>query len=309
MRSRNERKPDDGHSGVADAIGGAAMFPARVAARAWRGQLENAADDMLSTPEVARVVDRALAGPLPEDLAKSLVRHHVLERVVNELAESGELDRLLGEALESPRTLQLIDQLLASEAMQRSLERTLAGPVRAAVQSQSAGLAQEVGAAVRRTAVTVDRKAPPHVADEPPVYAGVASRGVALVVDALAVATISALVGAALGLIASIVGGIRPNWLAGALLGADGLIVAAAYFVVFWSTVGQTPGMRLMHVRVRSNRPDGSLSIGRALVRTIGLALAIIPLFLGFVPALIDSRRRALPDFLAGTVVVYDDAR
>jgi uncharacterized RDD family membrane protein YckC len=307
VRSRHERKPPDGHSGVADAIGGAAMFPARVAARAWRGQLETAADDMLSTPEVARIVDRALAGPLPEDLTKSLVRHRVLERVVNELAESGELDRLLGEALESPRTLELIDQLLASEAMQRSLERTLAGPVRAAVQSQSVGLAQEVGAGLRRTAVAVDRKAPPRVADEPPVYAGVASRGVALVVDALAIVTISALVGAALGLIASIVGGIKPDWLAGTLLGADGLIVTFAYFVLFWSTVGQTPGMRLMHVRVRSNRPDGKLSIGRALVRTIGLALAIIPLFLGFVPALIDSRRRALPDFLAGTVVVYDD--
>jgi uncharacterized RDD family membrane protein YckC len=292
---------------VADAIGGAAMFPARVAARAWRGQLENAADDMLSTPEVARVVDRALAGPLPEDLAKSLVRHRVLERVVNELAESGELDRLLGEALESPHTRQLIDQLLASEAMQRSLERTLAGPVRAAVQSQSAGLAQEVGAGLRRTAVNVDRKAPPRIAADPPVFAGVASRGVALLVDALAIATISALIGAALGLIASIVGGVRPDWLAGTLLGADGLIVTFAYFVLFWSTVGQTPGMRLMHVRVRSNRPGGGLSTGRALVRTIGLVLAIIPLFLGFVPALIDSRRRALPDFLAGTVVVYDD--
>ena len=45
----------------------------------------------------------------------------------------------------------------------------------------------------------------------------------------------------------------------------------------------------------------------RALLRTLGLALAIIPCFLGFVPALFDRRRRALPDYLAGTVVVYDD--
>jgi uncharacterized RDD family membrane protein YckC len=306
VRSRNQRKPDDGHSGVADAIGGAAMFPARVAARAWRGHLETAAEDMLSTPEVARIVDGALAGPLPEDLAKSLVRHRVLERVVNELAESGELDRLLTEALASPRTLQLIDQVLASETTQRSLERTLAGPVRAAVQSQSAGLVQQVGVGLRRAAVAVDRKAPPRAAADTSVFAGVASRGVALLVDALAIFAISALIGAAVGLISSIVGGVRPDWLAGTLLGADGLIVTAAYFVLFWSTAGQTPGMRLMHVRVRSGRPGGALSVGRALVRTIGLALAIIPLFLGFVPALIDSRRRALPDFLAGTTVVYD---
>jgi uncharacterized RDD family membrane protein YckC len=306
VRSRNQRKPD-GHSGVGDAIGGAAMFPARVAARAWRGHLESAAEDMLSAPEVARIVDQALAGPLPEDLAKSLARHRVLERIINELAASGELDRLLGEALESPRTLQLIDQLLASETMQRSLERTLAGPVRAAVQSQSAGLAQQVGTGLRRSTVALDLKAPPHPAEAPPVYAGVASRGVALVVDALAAGAIAALAGAAVGLIASIVGGLRPHWLAGTLLGVGGLIVTAAYFVLFWATAGQTPGMRLMHVRVRVGRPGGRLSFGRALVRTIGLGLAIIPFFLGFVPALIDSRRRALPDFLAGTVVVYDD--
>jgi uncharacterized RDD family membrane protein YckC len=53
---------------------------------------------------------------------------------------------------------------------------------------------------------------------------------------------------------------------------------------------------------------DGRLTAGRAFVRALGLALAIIPCFLGFVPALFDRRRRALPDYLAGTVVVYDDA-
>ena len=31
--------------------------------------------------------------------------------------------------------------------------------------------------------------------------------------------------------------------------------------------------------------------------------LAIIPLFAGFLPVLFDRRRRALPDYLAGTVV------
>ena len=48
--------------------------------------------------------------------------------------------------------------------------------------------------------------------------------------------------------------------------------------------------------------------MGRALVRLAGLALAIIPCFAGFIPVLIDDRRRGLPDFLAGTVVVYAEA-
>ena len=33
--------------------------------------------------------------------------------------------------------------------------------------------------------------------------------------------------------------------------------------------------------------------------------VAIILLFAGFLPALFDRRRRALPDFVAGTTVVY----
>jgi len=33
-----------------------------------------------------------------------------------------------------------------------------------------------------------------------------------------------------------------------------------------------------------------------------------VPLFAGFLPALFTERRRALPDFLAGTVVLYEDA-
>ena len=39
----------------------------------------------------------------------------------------------------------------------------------------------------------------------------------------------------------------------------------------------------------------------------MGLVLAIVPLFAGFLPVLVDDRRRALQDFLAGTVVLYAD--
>jgi uncharacterized RDD family membrane protein YckC len=40
----------------------------------------------------------------------------------------------------------------------------------------------------------------------------------------------------------------------------------------------------------------------------VGLALAIIPLFAGFLPVLVDDRRRALQDLLAGTVVLHATA-
>jgi uncharacterized RDD family membrane protein YckC len=297
-------------SAVGDAIGGAAIHSARVVARAWRGPLETAAEEFLSSPEVAQIVDRALAGPLPEQVAHSLVRHRVVERMAEELAASGQLDQLLEQALESPRTLEAIDRALASEGVRRALERVLSGPeLRAALASQSSGLAQQVAGGVRHAAAEADRKVFFRGEASTGVFAGIATRGLGLLVDALAVTVISLLLGAAAGLVASLVGGIRPQWLADLLLGVDATVVGVGYFTLFWSTAGQTPGMRLMHVRViRADRPGRELSFGRALVRWIGLQLAILLCFLGFLPALFDSRRRALPDYLAGTVVVYDDA-
>jgi uncharacterized RDD family membrane protein YckC len=66
--------------------------------------------------------------------------------------------------------------------------------------------------------------------------------------------------------------------------------------------------MRVMSLRV-VDRSGRRLRLWRSLVRLIGLALAIIPLFAGFLPVLVDSRRRALQDFLAGTVVRTEDVR
>jgi uncharacterized RDD family membrane protein YckC len=292
--------------GLADSAGRAALYPGRVAARAWRGRIESAADEVLGAPELARVLDRALAGSLPEELARSLARHNVLERVARELAASGELDRLIAQALESPQTIEVTDRVLASEEMQRTLRSVASSPeLRAAMAKQSAGLAEDVVAGARRSAVGADRRIGRQ--SELRQYAGVATRGLALAFDALTVLVVNAAIGAMVAAVASLVGGIRPEWLAGSLLGAGSLLIAGGYFVLFWSAAGQTPGMRLMRLRVR--RADGGgISLGRAILRAVGLGLAIIPLFAGFLPALFDERRRALPDYLAATVVVYDDA-
>lgn len=294
-------------SSVADAIGGATVFPARVAARVLRGPLETAVEDLLSAPEVGRILDRALSGPLPEELARSLARHQVVERVVRKLAVDGELERLLDAALASPRTRTLLDEALASDQMQFVVERVAGGPeLRAALAKQSTGFADQVAGGMRHTAVDLDGRLALR-ASRAPTFAGVASRGTALVVDALAIVTATVVVGAATALVGALVGGVHPQWLAQVLLSLAAVVIGLGYFCLFWSTVGQTPGMRLMNVRVVGQDEGARLGFWRALVRTVGLALAIIPCFLGFVPALFDSRRRALPDYLAGTVAVYDD--
>ena len=305
-------KDDEHRSGLADAAGRAAFFPARAAARAWRGPLEEAVDEVMSAPEIARVIDRALAGSLPEEIARSIVRNRVLERIVAELAASGELERLATAALASPQALELTDNVLASDQTQRALRHVASSPeLRDAIARQTTGLAEEVVGGVRASAARLDDRAeqvvrrPPRT--ERPIYGGVATRAIALATDAAVTTVLFMSVVGLAALVASLVGGLRPAWLAGVLLGFGWMLLVGAYFVLFWSSAGQTPGMRLLRVRVHGPE-GGSPSIARSLVRLVGLVLAIVPMFAGFVPVLFTERRRGLPDFLAGTVVLYDDS-
>jgi uncharacterized RDD family membrane protein YckC len=132
-----------------------------------------------------------------------------------------------------------------------------------------------------------------------------AARGTALVVDAVLAHTAFLVAAGSIALIVSLAGSFHSTWLTGSLLAAGWAVVVLAYFVLFWTTTGQTPGMRLMRLRVltASGKPP---SFWRSLVRFVGLILAIIPLFAGFLPVLFDGRRRALQDYLAGTTVVAE---
>ena len=306
-------KDDTPRSGLADAAGRAAFYPARAAARAWRGPLEEAVDEVLSAPEIARVIDRALAGSLPEELARSIVRNRVLERIVAELAESGELERLVTAGLASPKTIELTERVLASDETQQALRHVASSPeLRDAIARQTTGLAEEVVGGVRASAARLDDRVEQFVRRRPraerPVYGGVATRAIALAADAaVTIVLFMSVVGIA-ALIASLVGGLRPEWLVGVLLGTGWMLIFGTYLVLFWSSAGQTPGMRLLRVRVHgpASKPP---SVGRSLVRLVGLVLAIVPMFAGFIPVLFTEQRRGLPDFLAGTVVLYDDAR
>ena len=228
-------------------------------------------DEVLSAPEITRVLDRALAGSLPEEIARSLVRHRVLERIAAELATSGELERLVTAALATPQTLELTDRVLASDETQRVLRHVASSPeLRDAIARQTTGLAEEVVGGVRASAARLDDRAeqvlrrPPRT--ERPIYGGIATRAIALATDAaLTIVLFMSMVGI-VALVASLVGGLRPEWLVGALLASGWLLVVGTYFVLFWSSAGQTPGMRLLRVRVLG--PDGSPpSIGRSLVR------------------------------------------
>lgn len=136
-------------------------------------------------------------------------------------------------------------------------------------------------------------------------YEGLVTRSIAFAVDAAVINLIAIAVGAVVALAVSVLS--VPDWLETALLAVGGaayLVWTIGYFATFWSTTGQTPGDRLMQIRVCRADDGEPLRAGRSVFRLACLTLAAIPLFAGFLPILFDERRRGLHDMLAGTVVV-----
>jgi uncharacterized RDD family membrane protein YckC len=139
----------------------------------------------------------------------------------------------------------------------------------------------------------------------PVAYVGIVTRAIAFAADAAVIHLVAIAVAGTFALILSVLS--PPDKFDEAILvvgsAAYGLWLVG-YFVVFWSATGQTPGNRLLQIRV-SRAVDGRVpSASAALLRFGGLIVAALPLFAGFLPILLDDRRRGAHDMLAGTVVV-----
>jgi uncharacterized RDD family membrane protein YckC len=139
-------------------------------------------------------------------------------------------------------------------------------------------------------------------------YIGLTTRTLAFAVDAAIITAITWSTGAVVALCLSLIGipGDIKTLIAtiGAVLTAAGSV---GYFVFFWSARGETPGDRMLGIRVVDAASGEPINARRALVRVGGVVLAAIPLCAGFLLILVDSRRRGLQDRIARTVVV--DAR
>jgi uncharacterized RDD family membrane protein YckC len=81
------------------------------------------------------------------------------------------------------------------------------------------------------------------------------------------------------------------------------VVVFLAYDMGFWLLAGQTPGKRIMGVRIVCTDGD-RVHLGNAIRREIGYLISAT-LFLGYLWVLFDNRRQAWHDKLAGTLVVY----
>jgi len=192
-----------------------------------------------------------------------------------------------------PEAERMLQQFLDSPEFDQALERVLTSPkIREALTHQTTSYADELAGRLRAQLRTLDAR-----------WAGLASRTLAFAVDLMLAQVVFLIVSALVGLVVALVGELRPAWLFGAIAGAGWLIFVGAYFAFFWSLAGQTPGMRLVHLRVvgPAGAPPSPL---RAVVRFAALIVAIIPMCAGLLPIAFDARRRGLQDFVAHTLVV-----
>ena len=137
-------------------------------------------------------------------------------------------------------------------------------------------------------------------------YAGFVTRAIAFAIDVALIDLAAAFVAIVVGLGMSALD--VPDVIVTITIAVGAVVYVAwfvGYFATFWSTTGQTPGARVMGVRIVCANGGGSVRLGAAVVRLGGMVLAAIPLFAGFLLILVDDRRRGLQDRLARTVVVY----
>lgn len=145
-------------------------------------------------------------------------------------------------------------------------------------------------------------------------YAGFVSRLVALAIDVLLITIMTA---AVTGISTLLLGFFidQPTRFGEALLRIQdelvmvGTVLAflfpSVYFIAFWTLFGQTIGKGIMGLRI-VRRDGGRIGVLQALLRwTLFTVLVPGTLLVGAFWILLDNRRRAFHDILAGTVVIY----
>ena len=136
-------------------------------------------------------------------------------------------------------------------------------------------------------------------------YVGLPTRALSWALDLLIINLVATITGVFVALIIAIfpiTKNLQPVF--EAIAGGVYVLWTAAYFVGFWSVTGQTPGARVMQVRLVT--PGGArVKPVRGVVRWIAMNLGLLPLPWGYVP--IPFKRLGFPDWLAHTRVIDID--
>jgi uncharacterized RDD family membrane protein YckC len=132
-------------------------------------------------------------------------------------------------------------------------------------------------------------------------------RLIAYLIDGFILTAVGAVLGIVLGTLIGAAGQSGREFLASA-----GIVVYMLVFIVlwigyfpwFWSRSGQTPGHKLLNMRVVVEEDGSLVGFGGGLVRLFGYFVSGLVFWIGFIWILIDRRRRGWHDIMAGTIVV-----
>ena len=138
-------------------------------------------------------------------------------------------------------------------------------------------------------------------------YGGFGVRVLAWILDAIILGVITAALGPLTGtgtIVETGAGTFEINYGSGALSGLVGLV----YFIGFWATRGQTPGMIPLRLRVVKASDGTNPDWVTGLLRYVGLIISFVVFFLGVIWVAFDSRKQGWHDKIASTFVVRDPA-
>lgn len=251
------------------------------------------------------------------EVGRRLGVNPAVERQVGRALDSDAAARTTQRVLETPAANQVWDTVLESDQAQKLVERVADAPeVRQAITRQGVGLLEDVRRTARRAARSLDdvmdRAAKrafrrPRTAERP-IYAGGATRLIAIGLDAALVSGILLLISTLLALLLNAVFSVEgDNQAITIAFGAAAWWFASVvYLGAFWVLAERTPGMTFMGLRIST---EGGTRVGprQDVRRLIGFGLALIPFGLGFVGILTSERRRGWHDRYADTVVLYAD--
>jgi uncharacterized RDD family membrane protein YckC len=269
--------------------------------------VEIAAEEAIVSAVESEAVERALA---------RVLEGQVLEDAVQSALDSAAVKKAIVETLDSDLVDEIWLRLLAGPQVQQLVERIAEAPeVRAAISAQGMGLLDDIGRQIDKVARDLDttferilrriffrRRRP-----LPTNHAGVVSRGLAFLIDAVVINLSFTVLAGAATLVATFFGGSGEGVPRGAIAAGSivWLGVVSTYLAGFWFLAGQTPGMRFLGIRLDQRR----LPLRRAFRRLVGLGLSVITFGIGFLGIVFGETRRGWADRMAHTEVIYDERR
>jgi uncharacterized RDD family membrane protein YckC len=192
-------------------------------------------------------------------------------------------------------------------------EPTAVEPSRQAESEAAALRALAERMAQRRTRAALETATPLAAGARPAHYAGFVIRAVAFAIDLVVLGvfttplTLAGIAGVRAGLLASGtgVGFLETEEALPRLFALAWLAMAAIYFTALHAGTGQTIGKAVVGIAVRRARDLAGIGVFRSLVRVVAYAASAAAFFLGFLTVILNPRKRAWHDYLAGTCVVH----